>query len=323
MRNPFLFLVTYVRALTHIFSFKPHITWAHHPLPYLFFKLFLFRSKNILSFHGPCIEELRSNKAHRFKIFLYFILTRLSSFKAIIHFNTDFIGSCVESGTISSFSYHKIVTPVLVYPPYYLTSSSLKKENVIQDYNGVNYYLSTKTLIVVPRRIEPRTGVLRLIKLIEANRNILDPKYLFVFTGAGPDFDRIKHVADNCSNIVLTGFVAQSLLLDLISNAASVIIPSVAAEGYCLPARIAYLFGVPVVSTGIGGLPVAYPMSGPGHYLFNLDSFDSLLSRLQVSVSLKLPNSLVKERQALALKEYVTNTNSYPILVFYIFHLLY
>ena len=119
---------------------------------------------------------------------------------------------------------------------------------------------------MIPRRLEARTGVLEFVKLITDHAHP-PSDLLFVFTGSGPLFKEVLEISQPFSNILVTGFVPQEQLYALYNFSSLFVVPSIDAEGCCLPARIAFLLGKPILSTAQGGLLDAYPI-GDSHFVF-------------------------------------------------------
>lgn len=274
------FLVSFLQILAHLSTLKPSLVWSHHPFPYILFKFFLFPYPTIVSFHGPGIKELKTNKSSLIKQILFRVLSILSSFRTLHHYNSSYIYSEVAADKVACrfCRISDFVAPLLVFPPYYL--SLLQKDTPIPEKleHILSKYPSYKHIVLVPRRIERRSGVLEFMSCLK-HLSCLSPDFLFVFTGSGPEFPLVDNASKLINNAVLTGFVSQQELFSLFKLATLFVVPSLDIEGYCLPARIAYLLGKPLISTGQGGISTAYPHTS-GHYLFSFSQSAPYLSNL-------------------------------------------
>ena len=87
------------------------------------------------------------------------------------------------------------------------------------------------------------------IELLAETAKLL-PEYTFMVAGDGPD----KYLLENINNIKLVGFLADKKLIDFISNAKVLVVPSIWYENCPLSILEAQCMGVPVVTMNNGGM---------------------------------------------------------------------
>jgi glycosyltransferase involved in cell wall biosynthesis len=111
-------------------------------------------------------------------------------------------------------------------------------------------YLKFDTFNLIVRSIEERANLEVIIKCAQLN-----PKENFVIAGKGPLLSYYINLCSNYSNIFFTGYIDDSLLIQLYQNCKSVIVPANSAEGFGLPVIEGYFFNKVVFVSKIGALP--------------------------------------------------------------------
>ena len=103
----------------------------------------------------------------------------------------------------------------------------------------------------------------------------------FYLAGMGHLFDEMKELSKDVSNVKLLGRVESNLeflnSIDLLINTSSI-------EGIPLTAMEAVSQGVPVIAPNIGGMSELI-IDGQNGYLYDVDDFDSLLSKIQMVIN--------------------------------------
>ena len=104
-------------------------------------------------------------------------------------------------------------------------------------------------------------------------------KFIFLISGDGPDKNIILDSIINNNNIIYLGLLTEEQLNTILFNIDVVCIPSIAAEGFCLPARQAMILNKFILHTGQGGL-----LETTNNYykslLFNYTDIESLKLQL-------------------------------------------
>ena len=266
-RNPIYFIFDYLRILNFI-SFKSYnFIWSNSALPSFLFMPFLFSNNKIYTFHGPIIEEQKYYNTSFIKIYttkiLYFIF--LKYFKTL-HFNTTYVKNTVEKEYKFTKNYKNIVTELLVNEHKFLT------KRILFDFK---YYDNNFINILIPRRLVKRTGVVNFLNaLLEIGINNLD-KFKFHITGNGEQKNEVIDLVKLLPNVNYLDLVDESMMYYLINNANVICIPSIGAEGFCLPAKQAILLNKFVLHTGQGGLPETL-YNYDKAILFDFDNLTSL-----------------------------------------------
>jgi len=288
------FICSLLACYCTIREFNPNVVWSHHFIPYLFFKPILSTIRNVCTIHGPLRSELvnSSTGLKNIKLLVYPHLQRLAVNNSTIHFQTKYVKEAVftEAGLPHKTIVH--VEPLLLNPHLYLPIPDWLKTFPVPP-----QLKSDSRIFLVPRRLDHRTGVLELVNLIKKLKD-LPHDFTLVITGSGPLYPYLQEIVSTTPFVHLTGFLPYAELLKLISISACMIVPSLAAEGFCIPARIAYMWCLPLLSTGIGGIPIAYPISN-NHIIFNLKSEASLSNAIgqiyKISKTKYLPSNSTQE----------------------------
>jgi glycosyltransferase involved in cell wall biosynthesis len=225
---------------------KYDLVWINSAKPWIFLGPFLSFDKSVYTFHGPILEEQRLSGNLKLKQsvskFIYKIICNNID---IIHFNTNYVKEAVLMEFRFLINKKSIVKEVLV------SEKNLKTK--VQKF--IQHDLVPKRIsILIPRRLVTRTGVLKFLNfvtLIDANiRN----KFHFYISGDGPERDRILQLVSIYPNFEYLGLLKEKDFDYYFFNANVICIPSVGAEGFCLPARNAVLLNKTVLSTSQGGL---------------------------------------------------------------------
>ncbi len=281
-----------------LLKFKPDILWAHHPIPYLFYKLLFPFTESIMTFHGPFRKEMVLNNENSIKVFIYRIFFWISSRISKIHYDTKYTALSVqkELDFLKNYERNYFVGPALINPFIY--------RRKIEEYKNNKKSHKDESFILIPRRLEHRTGVYQFLEMINRPSLKRHIRNNFIITGSGKDFNLISKFKTNNINYEITGFIPYLELIEKILKCKYLIIPSIDAEGYCLPARIAYIIGKPLVSTAIGGIPEAYPDKKG---IFKYTDFNSFLEAHEKAIQFNLKEEDLLKRQSDAKKEFMNN----------------
>ena len=245
-QNPITFFIDFINTLKIITKIKFDIVWVNSAKPWFFFKSFIKTNKLIYTFHGPILEEQKYSNANVIKILLSkYLYQYLMKGVHLIHYNTTYVKTVVES----EFKY--------LQTKKYLVEEVLVSENMVfEKYNKIlkSRLEKEKFTILIPRRLVNRTGVVNFLQLLlSIDKNLLD-KFFFYITGNGPQLNEVVSLISNFENIKYLGELPEVKFNSLFNNVDAICIPSVAAEGFCLPAKVAFLLNKPVLHTGQGGL---------------------------------------------------------------------
>jgi hypothetical protein len=245
-KHPLTFLIDYFKTLKIISKINFDITWVNSAKPWLFFKFFVKSKKLIYTFHGPILEEQKYSRGNTLKILLSkYLYNILMKSVQLVHYNTSYVKMSVETEFPFLITKKNLVQEVLV------------SEQMVIDkfHNHVKMQLQNERYtILIPRRLVNRTGVVNFINmLIQVDMKLLD-KFYFYITGNGPQLNEIQSLIKGRDNIEYLGELQESDFNTLFYNVDAICIPSVAAEGFCLPAKVAYFLNKPVLHTGQGGL---------------------------------------------------------------------
>ena len=244
--NPLKFFLDIILSLSFILFRKFEYIWANSALPCFIFIPFLIAKNKIYTFHGPIIEEqVYSNKSNN-KISLTKILYKFFlNYFNIIHYNTNYVKNAVEKEYPFTKKYVNYTSEILVNEQFFKN----KYRNLIQKKLYTN-----KLTVLIPRRLVKRTGVLNFINSINNVPSSLQNNFKFLITGEGPEKNNIIELIKNNNNFIFLGLLPEEELNHLILNSDIICIPSIAAEGFCLPARHAMILDKFVLHTGQGGL---------------------------------------------------------------------
>lgn len=131
-------------------------------------------------------------------------------------------------------------------------------------------------------RLEKLKGVQTLIPLFRgyAEANL-------VIAGEGRYAPQVKAMADGCGNIHFVGFHSGQELKNLYRGAIATIIPSLAAESFCLVAIESLKEGTPIIARKLGGLPEIAAESKAGFTFANDLELRHAMQRLLRDSSLR------------------------------------
>ncbi len=252
-------------------TFNVDIIWVHSPLPWFFLTFFLNKNiKLIYTIHGPLKREIKYSKS-KFKFlklfFSNFILNHCVKKANLIHYNSNYVYSKSTDESDFLLTKKKIILELLVDSYIFKNTIDNLDKNLIDD----PYKLYNQKYFLICRRLVQRTGVIEFINLI--NNDKMFEKFPFVITGDGPLKKDIARISKN--NIRYLGEVSETNLNYLKKNAFCYVIPSLAAEGYCLLAKEARILNKRVIHTNQGGLKESLKNYN-GSKIFNIKDLNSL-----------------------------------------------
>jgi glycosyltransferase involved in cell wall biosynthesis len=166
---------------------------------------------------------------------------------------------------------------------------SIVKEVLVSEKNLKNKFrkfilhdlVPKKISVLIPRRLVTRTGVFKFLNFITLIDSNIRNKFHFYISGDGPELDKILQLVSIYPNFEYLGLLKEKDFDYYFFNANVICIPSVGAEGFCLPARNAVLLNKTVLSTGQGGLKET--LQGYENALdFSFNSIESLEQSLKV-----------------------------------------
>ena len=248
--NPFYFIYDLLYVFNKIVLKKYFIIWSNSALPSFYFIPFVKSKFKLYTFHGPIKEEQLHSNTNNFKIYLTkYIYKLFLIFFNKLHFNTYYVKNSVNSEYSFTCNYQSIVLELLLNDKKYI--ENLFKINKIT-------FKSSYIKVLIPRRLVKRTGVFNFIKTL----NFIDIKIVknfeFFITGDGEEKqDIVNYINDiDSSNLKIKylGLINKNLLLSYLNSVDVICIPSIGAEGFCLPAKEALLSNKFVLHTGQGGL---------------------------------------------------------------------
>jgi hypothetical protein len=244
--NPLKFFLDIILALSFILFRKFDYIWANSALPCFIFMPLLIAKNKIYTFHGPIIEEqVFSNKSNN-KISLTKILYKFYlNYFNILHYNTNYVKNSVQKEYPFTKKYDNYTSEILVNDQVFKNKyKNLFKQKLYEN----------KLTVLIPRRLVKRTGVLNFIKSINILPLSLQNNFKFLITGDGPEKNNIIESIKDNDNFIFLGLIPEEELNQQILNSDIICIPSIAAEGFCLPARHAMILDKFVLHTGQGGL---------------------------------------------------------------------
>lgn len=107
-----------------------------------------------------------------------------------------------------------------------------------------------------------------------------DRKSKLLIVGTGELMDEMQEKTYNTS-ITLVGFKSGIELINLITNASFVIVPSICYENNPMTIIEAYSYGKPVIGSNIGGIPEIIDNGNTG-YLFEMNSIEDLSLKIDI-----------------------------------------
>jgi len=244
--NPIKFSLDILLVFSQILFKKFDYVWANSALPSFIFIPFIYSRVNIYTFHGPIIEEQVYANKTKIKIYVtkYFYKIFLNYFHHL-HYNTNYVKFAVENEYRFTKNYQSTTSEVLVDEKIFKDKfSNFKKFNQYGD----------KLTILIPRRLVKRTGVSNFINLIKVLPTYLQDNFIFLISGDGPEKENVVNLISHSKNIFYLGLLTEQQLNLMLYISDVVCIPSIAAEGFCLPARQAMILDKFILHSGQGGL---------------------------------------------------------------------
>jgi len=137
-----------------------------------------------------------------------------------------------------------------------------------------------KTLVLVPRRLVPKNGV---VYAAEAAKSLYKSSFFFVFLGDGPEKQRILNVVEGLDNVLLLPPVPNSKVQVYYQAADVVLVPSVTSNDVQEATSLSMLEGMacgkPVVCSNIGGMAEVV-RDGVNGFLVEESSVESICEKL-------------------------------------------
>jgi hypothetical protein len=244
--KPFKSILDILLILSFTLFRKFDYVWANSALPCFIFMPFIISKNKIYTFHGPIIEEQNYSNKSLIKISLtkYLYQLFLNCFDKL-HYNTKYVKNAVEKEYVFVKNYQQIISEILV--------DDISFKNKFININNLNLY-PNKLKVLIPRRLVKRTGVINFINLINNLPDSILNKFIFLISGDGPEKNTILDSIKNNDNIIYLGLLTEEQLNVILFNIDVVCIPSIAAEGFCLPARQGMILNKFILHTGQGGL---------------------------------------------------------------------
>ena len=175
--------------------------------------------------------------------------------KCIHNSRVKSIIGAIEAGLYSVLGTYKKVD-LYITPSYFLEKKLLSAKTLYKgktktihnfinknDFNCENK--SNKDYIAFAGRLSKEKGVELLAKTAK-----LLPEYTFMVAGDGPD----KNLLENIENVKLVGFLSGEKLVDFMSSAKVIVVPSIWYENCPLSILEAQCMGVPVITMNNGGM---------------------------------------------------------------------
>ena len=139
--------------------------------------------------------------------------------------------------------------------------------NLIKNFslkNKVNKKSSTTKILFLSRIIKEK-GVFELVEAFEQiNKKLKNVK--LIIAGDGEAFEELQYLVKDKENIELTGYVEGEEKIALLSEADLYILPSY-TEGLPISVLEAMLFGLPVITTKVGGLKQFFQADKMGYFI--------------------------------------------------------
>lgn len=124
---------------------------------------------------------------------------------------------------------------------------------------------TSTTKILFLSRIIKEKGVFELVEAFDNLRKKRDDIELII-AGDGEAFNQLKDVVKNKKNISLTGFVEGEKKISLLKESDIYILPSY-TEGLPISVLEAMMFGLPVITTKVGGLKSFFKDKKMGYFI--------------------------------------------------------
>ncbi|MEF8973808.1 MAG: glycosyltransferase family 4 protein, partial [Haloarcula sp.] len=124
-----------------------------------------------------------------------------------------------------------------------------------------------QAVLYVGQHIEAK-GLRTLLESAEYVNDVI-----FHICGTGPDASRVEDAAERLSNVEYHGFVSDQRLVELRRRVAAAVVPSIWMEVYGIVIAESFAAGLPVIGSGIGGIP---ELVTPGETGFLFEPKDSV-----------------------------------------------
>jgi glycosyltransferase involved in cell wall biosynthesis len=203
---------------------------------YLMSVFILFRI-NVFTVHDGLLYQNRKKRRNFFLLIIFFFIEKFVYWKSMkLHFVSFYTkNKSLYNGSNCEVIYNNCRFELININNVPNCDFILKKYNIFN---------------LIVRSIEERAHLEVIIRCAELN-----PLENFVIAGKGPLLDYYIRLCSNYKNIHFTGFVDDSLLVQLYKNCKSVIVPANSAEGFGLPVIEGYYFNKVVFASKIGALP--------------------------------------------------------------------
>lgn len=229
-----------------------------------------------------------------------------------------FMEKSIEKNTSSNYQkygnlYRKWLVPKIIKKcKSIITISEVEKANILKNlglksdavtvvHNGVSRKFGMNLSLQLVKEIRTRLGLSEdyfiFLGNVEPRKNVRNtvkafiafaeqnPKVKLAITGLKQSFiDNILHETNHekfLDRIVLTGFVDDTTLLALYSEAKVFLYPSL-REGFGLPILEAMAFGIPVVTSNISAMP---EVAGEAAFMVNPYSVEDIAEAMKIAYS--------------------------------------
>jgi glycosyltransferase involved in cell wall biosynthesis len=202
----------------------------------------------IVFFHGWDLDF----EAKVSKKYINFFLTSFGKAEKIFVLSEEFKEKIIEWGYRG-----EVIVQTTTVDSELSTNFSLKDKLAKQTTN--------KTKILFLSRVIKEKGIFELIEAFKNLNNKIDNIELII-AGDGEAFNQLKKVVKNKKNIRLTGHVEGEKKITLLKKSDIYILPSY-TEGLPISVLEAMLFGLPVITTKVGGLKKFFKNETMGYFI--------------------------------------------------------
>lgn len=152
-----------------------------------------------------------------------------------------------------------------------LVDEALVKDINIQEHIDIRYKAKTKNILFLSR-IEKTKGIYVLLDAFK-KINAINPDVKLIYAGDGLELNAIKELVtkEKISNVIFAGFVDGKAKQDLFLNA-SVFVFLSEFEGMPNAVLEAMAFGLPVVTTNVGGIASVFENEKNGYLIDHTDT---------------------------------------------------
>lgn len=240
--------------------------------------VFSKKTPHIFHFHGPWSLEGKAQGNSPAKVQLKFLIENLVyRQQSLITTHSDAFRELL----ISQFDVNRSSVQ-LVYPGVDLKKFEIRPKDLAREALGLGEH---QKIFLCIRRLEPRMGLSLAIDAVE-----FFPDYTLVIAGTGSLDKSLRNYAASKhyhQRVKFLGPVSEEQH-GLVFNAADlVLVPSLSFEGFGLVVWEAFASGVPVVASGIGGLPEALGAFAD-RLVFKTGSLDDFVSKIEAAIKLNL-----------------------------------